>query len=165
MLEVCMSVWPKTWSPALSPSGREGDPVSVSINDLISVSIPIDPRRLESLLEALAQVGFPVNPQIYHDAAMVCLYPDGREETETVTLVEFPAYRGQLDQVGRALGKGGFDPAGLQVTGMLDRIQSDCRPEPARRRRIMGRATGWSTRLKHRPQPVKATKIRISGTR
>jgi hypothetical protein len=131
MLEVCMSVWPKTLSSAPSLSGRDGDLISVSINDLISVSINIDPRYLESLLEALAQVGFPVNPQIYHDAAMVYLYPDGREETEAATLVEFPAYRGQLDQVRRALDQGGFDPASLQATSMLDQIQSDRQPEPA----------------------------------
>ena len=118
-----MSVWPKTLSSAPSLSGREGD--------LISVSINIDPRCLESLLEALAQVGFPVNPQIYHDAAMVYLYPDGREETEATTLVEFPAYRGQLDEVIRALDNYGFDPASLQVTSMLDQIQSDCQPEGA----------------------------------
>jgi hypothetical protein len=96
MLEVCMSVWPKTLSSAPSLSGREGD--------LISVSISVDPRYLEPLLEALAQVGFPVNPQIYHDAAMVYL---------------------------RALDHCGFDPASLQITSMLDQIQSDCQPELA----------------------------------
>jgi hypothetical protein len=123
MLEVCMSVWPKTLSSAPSLSGREGD--------LISVSIDVDPPCLESLLEALAQVGFPVNPQIYHDAALVYVYPDDRQETEATTLVEFPAYRGQLDDVRRALDNCGFDPASLQVTGMLDQIQSDCQPELA----------------------------------
>lgn len=118
-----MSVWPKTLSSAPSLSGREGDLVSVSIN--------VDPRYLESLLEALAQVGFPVNPEIYHDAALVYLYPDDREVTEATTLVEFPAYRGQLEEVRRALDGYGFDRASLQVTSMLDQIQSDCQPEPA----------------------------------
>ena len=41
--------------------GREGV--------LVSVSIHVDPRHLESLLEALAHLQFPINPQIYHDAA------------------------------------------------------------------------------------------------
>ena len=118
-----MSVWPKILPSAPSLSGREGD--------LISASINVDPRYLESLLEALAQVGFPINPEIYHDAAMVYLYPDGREETAATTLVEFPAYGGQLDQVRCALNTYGFDPASLQVTRMLDRIQSDCQPERA----------------------------------
>ena len=48
-------------NPALS--GSEGT--------LVSVSICVDPRHLEPLLEALAQVSFPINPQIYHDAALV----------------------------------------------------------------------------------------------
>jgi hypothetical protein len=112
-----MSVWPKTSSAATSLSGREGD--------LISVSINVDPRYLESLLETLAQVSFPVNPQIYHDAAILYVYPDGREETEATTLVEFPAYGGQLQEVCAALESHGFDPTSLQVTGMLEEIQSE----------------------------------------
>src|SRR5881392_4179687 len=117
-----MSVWPNTTAGPLL-SGSKGA--------LVSVSIDVDPRYLESLLEALAQVSFPINPQIYHDAAMVYLYPDDREETEATTLVEFPAYGGQLDEVRRALDAHGFDPGSLQVTGMLDDIHSDCQPEAA----------------------------------
>ena len=112
-----MSVWAKSSPAAGALSGREGD--------LISVSINVDPRYLESLLETLAQVSFPVNPQIYHDAAIVYLFPDGHEETEATTLVEFPAYGGQLEEVCRALESLGFDPASLQVTSMLDEIQSE----------------------------------------
>ena len=111
-----MRVWPKPTpvNPALS--GREGA--------LVSVSISVDPRRLESLLEALAQVRFPINPQIYHDAAVVYVYADDRTETEVVTLVEFPAYGGQLDEVRAALSAFGFDPSSFQVTGMLDDIHA-----------------------------------------
>ena len=112
-----MSVWPRTSAVTSSLSGREGD--------LISISINVDPRFLESLLETLAQVSFPVNPQIYHDAAIVCVYPDGREETQATTLVEFPAYGGQLEAVRVALEAGGFDPASLQVTSMLEEIQAE----------------------------------------
>jgi hypothetical protein len=112
-----MSVWPRTSAAATSLSGREGD--------LISVSISVDPRYLESLLETLAQVSFPLNPQIYHDAAIVFLHPDGREETEATTLVEFPAYASQLEEVRTALESHGFDPASLQVTGMLEEIQGE----------------------------------------
>lgn len=117
-----MSVWAKISATSASLSGREGD--------LISVSIDVDPRYLELLLETLAQVGFPVNPQIYHDAAIVYLHPDGREETEATTLVEFPAYGNQLEAVRAALESQGFDPASLQVTGMLEEIQSES-PFPA----------------------------------
>lgn len=113
-----MSVWPKTSSvPATSLSGRDGD--------LISVSIGVDPRYLESLLETLAQVSFPINPQIYHDAAVVYVYSDGQEQTESTTLVEFPAYGGQLEEVRAALAAHGFDPATVEVTGMLEEIQSE----------------------------------------
>ena len=84
-----MSVWPPPPTPALS--GSEGA--------LVSISIDVDPRYLESLLEALARVSFPINPQIYHEAALVYRYADGHRETEAVTLVEFPAYAGQLEEV------------------------------------------------------------------
>ena len=69
-----MSVWPKPlprgWGDTPSLSSSEGA--------LVSVSISVDPHCLESLLEALAQVSFPINPQIYHDAAIVYRYADER---------------------------------------------------------------------------------------
>jgi len=119
-----MSVWPNTLPASPSLSGREGA--------LVSVSIDVDPRLLESLLEALAQTGFPINPQIYHDAAVTYLYADGREETQTATLVEFPAYEGRLDEVRNALDSHGFEPASICATSMLDEIHRE--PQVARRR-------------------------------
>lgn len=110
-----MSVWPKPLPAGSSPlEGREGA--------LVSVSIDVDPRRLESLLETLAQASFPINPQIYHDAEVVYRYADGREESETATLVEFPAYAAQLDEVRRVLEAFGFDPRTVNVTDMLEAI-------------------------------------------
>jgi hypothetical protein len=103
--------------------GREGA--------LVCVSIGVDPRHLESLLEALAQVSFPVNPQIYHDAAVVYRFPDEHEESEATTLVEFPAYEGQLPEVTRGLSAFGFDPSCVHVHGMLDEIQAAQPIEPA----------------------------------
>ena len=113
-----MSVWPET--PALL-AGSEGE--------LVSVSIDVDPHYLESLLEALARLAFPVNPQIYHDAEMAYLYADGREEVVSTTLVEFPAYQGQLSEVRVALESFGFDPACLQITSMLAEIHAEHAPE------------------------------------
>jgi hypothetical protein len=98
---------------------------------LVCVSISVDPRHLESLLEALAQVSFPVNPQIYHDAALVYRFADEHEESEATTLVEFPAYEGQLAEVVRGLGAFGFDPSSLRVNGMWDEIQETQAIEPA----------------------------------
>ena len=97
--------------------GREGT--------LVSVSISVDPRRLEFLLEALAQLSFPINPQIYHDAALIYRFPDDREEMRATTLVEFPAYEAQIHQVVDGLESYGFDRDCLQVTPMLDEIHAE----------------------------------------
>jgi hypothetical protein len=117
-----MSVWPEV-TPETTLSGREGH--------LVCVSIDVDARYLESLLEALAQVDFPINPQIYHDAAMVYLFADGHRRTEPITLVEFPAYGARLDEVRRALEAHCFDPSSLHVTDMLAEIHTEAVPEPA----------------------------------
>jgi hypothetical protein len=98
---------------------------------LVCVSISVDPRHLESLLEGLSQISFPINPQIYHDAALVYRFADEHEETETTTLVEFPAYEGQLPEVEQGLIAFGFDPSCLHVSGMLEEIQSAQPIEPA----------------------------------
>ena len=118
-----MRVWQKAalHNPALS--GSEGA--------LVSVSICVEPRHLESLLEALSQVSFPINPQIYHDAAVVYVYADHRQETEVATLVEFPAYAGQLEEVRNAVTAIGTASTSIRVTGMLEDIHSACSPEPA----------------------------------
>jgi hypothetical protein len=123
MLEDRMSVWLKSEPADLSLTGRDGE--------LVSVSICVDPRELELLLESLSQVSFPINPQIYHDAALVRRYSDQHEEAEAATLVEFPAYAGQLADVRRALEAYGFDPAGVQVTSMLAEIRAEHPIAPA----------------------------------
>jgi hypothetical protein len=77
--------------------GREGE--------LISLSIAAEPRLLEDLLDALASLDFPVNPQLYHRAAEV--------------LVEFPAYSLQIEQVRDALRRRGFESDNLGVSPAL----------------------------------------------
>jgi len=119
-----MSVWPSAAAaPAPSLSSREGDLVLVSINVIA--------RDLESLLEALARVDFPINPQIYHDAEMVYRFSDGRERSEPTTLVEFPAYAGRLREVSDALAAFEFDPGCISVTGMWEELHAESAPEPA----------------------------------
>ncbi len=134
-----MSIWSETVPESPSLSSREGA--------LVSVSIAVDARQLEELLEALARISFPINPQIYHDAAVVYCYGDGHEATEAATLVEFPAYEHRLEEVRRALEAYGFDPSGMQVTAMLDEIHAVSVPEPVpegaayiSRRRVRQRA-------------------------
>src|SRR2546430_9943533 len=101
-----MSVWQCT--PSAAPlCGSEGE--------LVAVSISVSPRDLEALLEGLARVDFPINPQIYHA---------GSDASGAGTIVEFPAYAGGLTQVRDALAAAGFDPDSLRVRSMLDQIQT-----------------------------------------
>jgi hypothetical protein len=67
-------------------------------------------RNLESLLEALARIDFPINPRIFHDPG-------------NLATVEFPAYDNRLDEVRHALAAFGFDPQSLRITGMLEAIR------------------------------------------
>ena len=98
---------------------------------LVCVSLDVEPQCLESMLEALALVNFPINPQIYHDAAMVYRFADGREEAEALTLVEFPAYEAHLAEVRRAVEAYGFEASCLHVRAMLEDIQASERAEAA----------------------------------
>ena len=134
-----MSVWAS--SIAGNPALETSDGV------LISVSVSVEPRLLEDLLDALAHLQFPINPQIYHDAALRYVHADGREEILPTTLVDFPAYAGRLPEIRRMLESYGFAPESLQVTGMLDEIHAGCVPEsPA-----AGVAQETVLRLKHAP--------------
>ena len=119
-----MSVWPAS---AHQPSLSSGE------GALVSVLISVQPVQLEALLEALARVDFPINPQIYHDAEMACIDGDGHETIQPTTLVEFPAYAGRLEEVRTALEQYGFRGADIHVNGMLDEIHA---PRTASRRRL-----------------------------
>ena len=118
-----MSVWPyapSTHSPALH--GSEGE--------LVSISVAVEPPDLEDLLEGLAAFDFPINPQIYHDAAVVYVERDGTERLEPRTIVEFPAYAGRLQKIRAVLGACGFSGEAISVAAMLDEIHADDRIEP-----------------------------------
>ncbi len=118
-----MSVWPGLSDSHRALAGSEGT--------LISVAVHVEPRYLEALLETLAQLSFPINPQIYHEASIRYVYGGGREEVEPTTLVEFPAYESRLPEVRRILAAFGFPDDSLHVTGMLDGIHSDALEEAA----------------------------------
>ena len=105
--------------------------LSTEEGQLLLVSVAVEPRRLEFLLETLAQLAFPVNPEIYHDAGLVYEYADGHEERETATLVEFPSYEGNLVEVREALTAAGFDPDCVHAINMLDEIHPGRIAEPA----------------------------------
>ena len=88
---------------------RALDPEADGLGQLVSVRLTVEPRLLESALEALALADFPINPQLTH---------------QRLTLIEFPAYRGQLKQLESLL-----KHLGIRVTArdMLDEIRSDSR--------------------------------------
>jgi|SRR5580658_6330749 hypothetical protein len=89
--------------------GREGE--------LISVRISVEPRLLEDLLEALAALDFPVNPELNHPEAN---HPETNHHPAEVT-VEFPAYSARIDEIRDALRKGGFNAGGLEIRRVLGR--------------------------------------------
>jgi len=101
-----MSVW-STVDPATLPLlGTEGA--------LVSVSISVEPPRLEALLDALAHLDFPINPQICHDAGPA---------THPVTMVGFPAYEKRLPEIRSLLENCGFPAKSVLATSMLDSIR------------------------------------------
>ncbi len=75
--------------------------------ELTSVRVSVEPRALEDLLECLASLTFPVNPEIRHGVP---------------TVVEFPAWLDRLSEVEVALNAGGFDQSALEARDMLATI-------------------------------------------
>jgi hypothetical protein len=98
---------------------------------LISVNITVEARDLEDLLEALAHLEYPINPQIYHQASAIYRFPDGSERCEPTTVVDFPAYMSWVGDVRRTLRLYGFDPARVHVSEMLDELHGDREFRPA----------------------------------
>ena len=103
-----MSVRPKVFSDTPALSGNDGE--------LVSVHVCTEPRRLETVLEALAQLSFPINPEIYHQAAVGYVYGDGHEERKNLTIVEFPAFSEHLTLVREALKNSGLSPERRRTT-------------------------------------------------
>ncbi|MGQ9632941.1 MAG: hypothetical protein ACUVXB_01710 [Bryobacteraceae bacterium] len=119
-----MSVTPEVPSPA-KPSLRGAG------GELILISIAVEPRSLESLLEALAELPFPVNPEIYHNADVTRVYPDGRQECELAVLVDFPAWEYNLEAVRQALRARGFAPESLSARNLLEGLAAESETLPA----------------------------------
>lgn len=86
-----MSVWSVSVSPSLPLLGEEGA--------LISVSVCVEPLRLEGLLDALSRLDFPINPDIYHDAGT---------PQRPAAMVAFPAYEKRLPEIRAVLQACGF---------------------------------------------------------
>ncbi len=106
-----MTAWPGLGRPNPALVGSEGE--------LVSIRISIEARLLERLLDTLAQLDFPINPEI-------------RFASGPVTVVEFPAWSGRVAGVRDVVAAAGFDPVVVSVRSMLDEIRTDPpRPFPA----------------------------------
>ena len=92
----------KSWSDGTSPAlhGAEGELVYVKVN--------VPSRSLEHLLDALARLDFPINPEIRHG------FPD--------TTVEFPAYDTRAGAIERVLRAAGIVGARIELSDMLRAI-------------------------------------------
>ena len=88
-----------SYRPSGFLSGSEGE--------LIQIRVSTEPRSLEELLDCLASLSFPINPQIYHGVP---------------TTVEFPAYGNRLREVQDALRACSFDPDSIRVSSMIQAI-------------------------------------------
>lgn len=93
-----MSVWHAV-SSASSLTGSEGE--------LVSIRVSVEPRSLEELLDCLAHLAFPVNPEIFHGVP---------------TAVEFPAWEARVYEVRDALRAWGFATQCMEVKRMADNI-------------------------------------------
>jgi hypothetical protein len=90
-------------------SSSTGAALRGSEGELLTVQVTLEePRRLETLLDILVALPFPVNPEIIHSDA------DG----PTVT-VEFPAYANFLPAISRALTGAGFSAEALSTRAAL----------------------------------------------
>jgi hypothetical protein len=76
-----------------------------SEGELVLAQVLVEPRHLEELLEGLAGLDFPVNPELLHRTGSV--------------LVEFPAYAGHLEEIRNTLRRLGFSAESLNAFGML----------------------------------------------
>jgi len=96
-----MSGSPELPKPALF--GADGE--------LVMLRAAVDPRFLEELLDTLAQLDFPVNPELHHRPGQV--------------VVEFPAYERHIREVEETLRGRGLEGLILQVCGVLAGNASD----------------------------------------
>ena len=79
---------------------------SAEEGELVLVRLRVASRQLEDVLEALAALPFPVNPDLHHVALE--------------SVIEFPAYTAQLAAVHAAMAP--FELA-VETTGMLQAIR------------------------------------------
>jgi hypothetical protein len=77
-----------------------------SEGELVLLQVCVEPRLLEELLEVLARLDFPVNPEISHRPNSVS--------------VEFPAWSARVDEVRKLLKQWGFSADCLSLHQALN---------------------------------------------
>ena len=80
------------------------------ITDLLSVSVSVPPREIERFLDALAQLPWSIHPTLRYEGWL--------------THIEFPAWRGGLDDLHDLLAAGHFDTARLRYTPAVDGMRT-----------------------------------------
>jgi hypothetical protein len=75
--------------------------------ELLTVIVSAEPRRLEALLDALASLSFPVNPEITHG------------KLGAPVLVEFPAFEIRIPEVRDTLAPLGIGPGAIVTRAVL----------------------------------------------
>lgn len=118
-----MGTRPTAQTPCPALRGAEGE--------LVTITITVEPRLLEQLLDALAELEFPINPQIYHQAAIVYIYADGRQRVQSTTMVEFPAYASRLAEVRAVIQRLGMPPEALVHKPILEGLNCAFITSPA----------------------------------
>ena len=80
-----------------------------NLGELIFVSVAVDWRSLEDLLETLARAPFPINPEIQHG--------------DPATTVEFPAYEPDLVEIRKLLASAGLGKCRIRVANMISALR------------------------------------------
>ena len=96
-----VSLNPVCATPVLA--GRDGE--------LLLVRIRIPSSRLESILDSLAELPFPINPELHHG------FPD--------STVEFPAYASRKPEIRKALNAAGLSNVEFDASPMLAALTAE----------------------------------------
>jgi|LNFM01.1.fsa_nt_gb hypothetical protein len=83
---------------------RPNEALCGSGGELVMVRLTVTAKDLEETLETLAELDFPVNPELFHRGAE--------------TTIEFPAYTGKLNRIFEVL----QDKGALETVSMLAEI-------------------------------------------
>lgn len=103
-----MSQW--LTEPEAGCSPQWSGPLHTFEGELLDLSVSVELRRLEGLLDALSGLPFPVNPEIVH--------PAGTNPAHSVA-VRFPAYQRRMPGLIRSLEEAGFTRDLLTVRAAL----------------------------------------------